>query len=623
MLKSVSFQLVSLVYLLLLAIVTWMKYRNSKKTLVNVIYQVLLFSTALVIIMDIITNIMMHDLTVYGDYVNYFGKAYLVTAIIWCMWLMIYVLKLNKELSYNSLWKMWQADYRVRLIMYISVVISIVTCIMPSEYIYNPETMSAYISGMALYFTFVVCFVYMGIMAIYIIANPHNINFKQRIPIFVFLLLGLLSIVIQWMNASLLLVSSVMAFVMLFIYFMMENPDLKIIDELEKEKEVVEESSKAKTDFLSNMSHDIRTPMNAIIGFAESLLMEDLNETQKDEVQNIYEAATTLLNIINNILDISRIESGKEEKKEAKYELRKVVMQLTSMVTGKLDPNVIKFNVNIDKDVPTFLIGDSLKLYQILMNLLSNAVKYTEKGHIDFTITSENVGNYAKLKFVVSDTGMGIKEEDFDKLFVKFSRIHNQENYKSIEGTGLGLVITKQLVLLLGGTITFESKYGVGTSFTVIIPQLICNDVEENIAISALKNPASVGNVHFDGSLYDILIVDDNNLNLKVAQRILSDYKFHITCISSGEECLERLQRGERYDLIFLDHMMPGIDGIETLHRIKQLQGVKIPPVVALTANAMVGMKELYLSEGFVGYISKPINREDLQVLLNNIFCQK
>ena len=623
MLRSVSFQLCSLVYLLLLIIVTWSKYRNSNKTLVNVIFQVMLSFTSLVIISDVITNVMMHNLDVYSSVIDYFGKEYLVLSIIWCMWLMIYVLKLNKELSYNSLWKMFKADYRVRWIIYITTVLSIVTCFLPSDYIYDAATLGVYQSGTALYFTFVVCFVYMGIMAIYIISNPHNINFKQRIPIFVFLLLGLISIVIQWMYASLLLVSSVMAFVMLFIYFMMENPDLKIIEEQKKEIEVVEESSKAKTDFLSNMSHDIRTPMNAIIGFSESLLMEELNEKQKDEVQNIYEAATTLLNIINNILDISRIESGKEEKKEAKYEIRKLVMQLTSMVTSKLDPNVIKFNVNIDKDVPTFLFGDSLKLYQILMNLLSNAVKYTEKGHIDFTITTENVGNYAKLKFVVSDTGMGIKEEDFDKLFVKFSRIHNQENYKSIEGTGLGLVITKQLVLLLGGTITFESKYGVGTAFTVIIPQLICNDVEENIAITALKNPASVGNVHFDGSLYDILIVDDNNLNLKVAERILSDYKFHITCISSGEECLARLQQGQKYDLIFLDHMMPGMDGIETLHKIKELQGIRIPPVVALTANAMVGMKELYLKEGFVGYISKPINRDDLQVLLNNIFCQK
>ncbi len=623
MLKTVSFQLCSLVYLLLLVIVTWMKYRTSNKTLVNVIYQSMLLFTSLVLILDIVTSIMALNIPYYGILVTIFGKIYLISSIFWCLWLMIYVLKLNKEVNYNSLWKMFKVDYRVRIALYISIVLAIIIGFLPTEFLFDKTMNVYYQSGAAVHFTFISCIIYMGILAIYTISNPHNINFKQRIPIFVFLLFGLISIVIQWRYSSVLLVSSVMAFVMLFIYFMMENPDLKIINELEKDKEEVEEASKAKTDFLSNMSHDIRTPMNAIIGFSESLLMEDLSQKQKDEVESIYEAATTLLSIINNILDVSRIESGKEEKKEGKYELRKLVMQLTSMVTSKLDPNVIKFNVNIDKDVPTFLIGDSLKLYQILMNLLSNAVKYTDKGHIDFTITSENVGNYAKLKFVVADTGIGIKESDFDKMFVKFSRIHNQENYKSIEGTGLGLVITKQLVLLLGGTIDFESKYGVGTSFTVVIPQYICNDVEENIAITTLKNPASVGNVHFDGSLYDILIVDDNALNLKVAQRILSDYKFHITCISSGEECLERVRRGERYDLIFLDHMMPGMDGIETLHKINELKGVKIPPMVALTANAMVGMKELYLKEGFIGYISKPINRDELQVLLNNIFCQK
>ena len=459
-------------------------------------------------------------------------------------------------------------------------------------------------------------------MAIYIIFNPKKISFVKRIPIFIFLLLALISIVIQWIFNSVLLVSSVMAFVMLFIYFTMENPDQRIINELEKDKEEVEEASKAKTDFLSNMSHDIRTPMNAIIGFSESLLMENLSENQKAEVQNIYDAATTLLMIINNILDVSRIESGKEEKNEKEYEFRKVIMQLTSVITAKIDTNKVKFNIQIDKNVPTHFIGDELKIYQILMNLLSNAAKYTEEGHIDFIVSSEIFDDTAKLKFIVADTGMGIKESDYDKMFVKFSRIHNQENYREIEGTGLGLVITKSLTELLGGTIDFTSEYGKGTTFTVVIPQKIYHGKLENSALK-MNNSANVSNVHFDGSLYDVLVVDDNNLNLKVAERILSDYKFHITLASSGEECIQKIKAGNRYDVIFLDHMMPVMDGIQTLKILKELEGVKIPPVIALTANAMVGMKEMYLNEGFDGYISKPINREELQDLLNNIFCRK
>jgi CheY-like chemotaxis protein len=257
------------------------------------------------------------------------------------------------------------------------------------------------------------------------------------------------------------------------------------------------------------------------------------------------------------------------------------------------------------------------------MNLLSNAVKYTNEGSIDFGVSADIFEDKATLKFIVKDTGIGIKKEDYDKIFVKFSRINNPENDHEIEGTGLGLVITKSLTELLGGTIDFESEYGVGTTFKVDIPQKIYFGAVQDSVSTINHGPLNVNNVHFDGSLYDVLIVDDNNLNLKVAERILSDYKFQITLASSGEEALEKIKNGARYDLIFLDHMMPGMDGIQTLKELKSLQGVKIPPVIALTANAMVGMKEMYLSEGFDGYISKPINREELQDLLNNTFCRK
>ena len=209
---------------------------------------------------------------------------------------------------------------------------------------------------------------------------------------------------------------------MVFFYFTIENPDQKIINELQEDKKEVEEASKAKTDFLSNMSHDIRTPMNAIIGFSESLLMENLSENQKSEVQNIYEAATTLLAIINNILDVSRIESGKEEKNEKPYEFKKVLMQLISVITAKIDNSKVKLNVQIDKTVPTHFIGDELKIYQILMNILSNAAKYTEVGHIDFTITSQVEGDTAKLKFVVAGSALQT-EHNLIYLFLSFSII--------------------------------------------------------------------------------------------------------------------------------------------------------------------------------------------------------
>lgn len=621
MIRCVDIQLCSVIYMLLLLAV--FIYKKKSRNLEGFLYQILLLLTTIILLLDITGNTATHYQDQVGIFLDIIGKAYLILNVVWCMWLMIYVTNLNAEDENITLRQLFKSSSSLKMHAAIVFVISIMICLLESIYVYEPDIVASYQSGAALYFTYVVSFVYMGIIAVYMIQNPKNVPFSKRVPIFVFIFLATLSIVLQWMFPTILLVSSVMAFVMLFMYFTMENPDLRIITELEKDKEVVEEASKAKTDFLSNMSHDIRTPMNAIIGFSESLLMEDLSEKQMGEVQNIYEAASTLLEIINNILDVSRIESGKEEKNEKKYELRKIVMQLTSVMTSKIDQSKVKFNIQIDKDVPSHFVGDELKVYQILMNLLSNAVKYTEEGHIDFSISSENIGELSKIKFVVSDTGIGIKESDYDKLFVKFSRIHNQENYRSIEGTGLGLVITKKLVELLGGTITFESEYGKGTSFTVILPQKIYQGEVESQVVKAVTGTPTVANVHFDGSLYDILVVDDNNLNLKVAERILSDYKFQITLASSGEEAIQKLKDGNRYDLIFLDHMMPIMDGIQTLHIIKTLEGVKIPPIVALTANAMVGMKEMYLNEGFDGYISKPINREELQVLLNNIFCKK
>ena len=620
MVKSVIVQIVSLGYLFLLIGVFSKKQKQKEKNLENSVYRVFLVITFIVLLLDGVSNYLLF-FPQYEKITLILLKSFIISTIIWCTWLIIYVTSLKKE-GTKTIKELLKNNAFYYILFVITLILCAVCIYLKHDAFVDTEKYISYQFGKDLYFSYIVNIIYIGILGIYLISKRKDIEFNKKVAVFTFIFLGLIAIILQWVFKDLSIVSSIMAFVMSLIYFTMENPDLKIITELEKDKEEANEASKAKTDFLSNMSHDIRTPMNAIIGFSESLLTEDLPQGQKNEVQSIYDAASTLLEIINNILDVSRIESGKEEKKEKTYEIRKVIMQLSSVITAKVDQNKINFNINISKEVPKFLIGDELKIYQILMNLLSNAVKYTDEGHIDFNITSENVGDMATLKFVVADTGIGIKESDYNKLFVKFSRIHNQENYKSIEGTGLGLVITKKLVELLGGTIEFTSKYKEGTTFIVTLPQKIDYSAIENEEVNT-QTKVSVGNVHFDGSLYDVLIVDDNILNLKVAERILSDYKFHITCLQSGEEAINKLKEGARYDLIFLDHMMPIMDGIQTLRTLKNMPDIKLPPVIALTANAMVGMKEFYLKEGFDGYISKPINREELQVLLNNIFCKR
>lgn len=618
MIRSCLLQILSLCYLLLLLSV--FNKKRKEKSLENKNFEIFSILTFMVLLFDGVKNYLLFFQDKYELLNIIVCKGFLVSTIIWSTWLIIYISSLKKE--FKTLKELFKSNAFYIILIIISLILCGVSIYLKPNYFVDIDKLIAYQNGRDLYFTYIVNIVYSGLLVIYMIYKKEKLDFSKKIIVFLFAFLSLIGIIISWVNPSVSINSSIMGLVIALIYFTMENPDLKIINELEKDKEEANEASKAKTDFLSNMSHDIRTPMNAIIGFSESLLTENMPINQKNEVQSIYDAASTLLGIINNILDVSRIESGKEEKKETTYEMRKIIMQLSSVITAKLDQNKVKLNINISSDVPKFMIGDELKIYQILMNILSNAAKYTDEGHIDFNITSENVGDMATVKFSVADTGIGIKESDYDKLFVKFSRIHNQENYNEVEGTGLGLVITKKLVELLGGTISFTSKYKVGTTFTVVLPQKIDFNAIEKEEVNT-QTKVSTTNVHFDGSLYDILIVDDNILNLKVAQRILSDYKFNITCLQSGAEAIEKIKGGARYDLIFLDHMMPLMDGIQTLKTLKNLEGVKVPPVIALTANAMVGMKEFYLKEGFDGYISKPINREELQVLLNNIFCKR
>ena len=406
---------------------------------------------------------------------------------------------------------------------------------------------------------------------------------------------------------------------MFFLYFNIENPDLFMIDELERINTDIDRSSKAKSDFLSNMSHEIRTPMNAIVGFSETLL----NSTSFDEksarsdIKNISDAGNNLLEIVNNILDISKIESGRETLELKEYSIGNVVKELSNIIESRLTDKPVKLIVDVDKRIPSKLYGDSTKLFQVLLNILTNSVKYTEVGKIRLSITGEAKGSLENLHIKISDTGYGIKQEDFDKLFEKFSRLENATQ-NEIEGTGLGLVITKKYVDLMGGKIWFESEYEVGTTFYVDLTQKIINSSEIGEFSEAINE---IGNDDIlDCSGYKVLIVDDNKLNLRVASRLLSKYHFDIDTVETAKECIYKVKAETHYDIIFLDHMMPEMDGIETLHILRKLDGYELPPIVALTANAITGMREMYLREGFDEYLSKPINIGELDRLINKYF---
>jgi len=370
-------------------------------------------------------------------------------------------------------------------------------------------------------------------------------------------------------------------------------------------KEALEEArvaNIAKSKFLSNMSHEIRTPMNAIIGMGEILSHEPLSGRQMGYVHDIIVSSKSLLDIINTILDFSKIESGKFELNYVDYSLRQLVDNVTSMFAYVAHDKGLKFIVKVQDDLPEYLYGDDLRLRQALTNICGNAIKFTEKGCVKLTIKASN----DKLLFTVEDTGMGIRKEDLPKLFNAFEQV-NKAKSRSVVGTGLGLSICKSFVEMMGGEIIVESEYGFGSAFTIILP--IVKGNAENIR----KTETAIKEHLISAPDAKILVTDDNEFNLKVASGLLNFMEIEPETADSGDKAIEFIKKND-YDIVFMDHMMPEKDGIETVHEIRKLGGkYKKLTIIALTANAVTGARKMFLENGFSDYISKPINADELQ----------
>ena len=415
----------------------------------------------------------------------------------------------------------------------------------------------------------------------------------------------------------------ILATITIFVfYFLLENPDLRLIEDTDELRNITERSSKAKSEFLSNMSHEIRSPMNAIIGFSETILDDNDFDSSKvlNDIIHIKSSSKTLLDIINNILDISKIETGSDTIENRNYSLRELIIDWTGIVETRLEGKSIKFLIDIDRNLPCKYYGDSTKLFQVVLNVLTNSVKYTEVGKIKMKLYGERVNNdIMKLKFSVSDTGFGIKKEDRDKVFQKFSRL-DQAKTNEIEGTGLGLALTKRYVELMGGKIDFTSEYMVGTTFNLEIPQKI---IDETPIGNIVNNIDDINKKELlDCTGLRVLVVDDDDLDLKVTKRLLNTYKLEVVTLNNPNDCIYKIKAGEHFDLIFVDHLMKEMDGIELLKVLKGLQGFDIPPVIMLTANALSGVREFYLKQGFDEYLSKPIDMNELDKIIK-VFLRK
>ena len=599
----VSFSICSFIFVLMFIIFYFSKERLN--TLDTKMYSCILVTNIIGIMIDVFGYFVFK---IYGSesFISILiSKFYLVYYFLWAYFFLLYifVISFREKTEY-----LLQKKFTKPSIILTSIIISLIVLIMPIQITYEDNV--AYSSGLSVNMVYGLCFIMVGIMLYCLLRNLKKISTKEYIPLLTFMVLSTFCMIIQKTYPEITLMLMCHSIVTSLMYFTIENPDVKMVKELEVAKNEAEKANHAKSEFLSSMSHELRTPLNAIVCFSELLeSKEGLDSESKDFAKDIVSASHNLLDLVNGVLDISKIEAGKMELINKEYNSQELFNSLSTMVIPRIGDKPIDFKTVIASDIPPVLKGDTGKLKQIILNLLTNAVKYTDKGFIKYRIECINdfKNNKTKLIITITDTGRGIKKEDIDRLFKKFERLEEDRN-TSIEGTGLGLAITEGLAELMGGRITVISDYGKGSTFKFVVIQEIVNvEVKEE-----KSNITSSDYNTFEGK--KALIVDDSKLNLKVAENVLKNFLVTTESVTSGLECLSCVN-SKKYDIIFMDIMMPNMSGVEVLRKLRE-NGVNTP-VIALTADAIEGQEEKYMSEGFDGYISKPINKEKLSYVLN------
>ena len=604
---SLVFTIYGLIFTTMLLITLIMKKR--KKTVRTKIYTMLVISSMLLAISEIATIMTYIKITTNELIFEINWKTRMTSIFIYVELMVWYLDILTNGERYQTLKDTILKSKKNLFTIIIFTTLMLVYIIFGNYYLNSIDEL-VYISGFvgnAVLAISIITSIYLLVVALKVRKEKKNI-FRCFTLIFILLMIFA---PIQILIPKISFMPFLTMFILYIIYHNVENPDIELLEEVTILKGNIDKSSNAKLDFLFNLSYDLINPMNVIVSLSDSL--SNIEKLDKESVINdttsIKYAGNTLLDSIDNILDISNDnQEGKLNLKE--YNVLELLNRMKTLAITRIGAKQIIFEMEIDDNINSKLKGDITKIQKVLMNVLTNAAKYTEIGKIRLIVTCSTEKDIQTLHIKITDTGCGIKDEDQLNIFTD-----------STETSGVGLALSKKYLDIMKGTIKVESVYGAGSSFMIDIPQqivgtrLISEDKKEEQQIKSLEI--------IDCSNYKALIVDDDNLDIKVTRRLLEKYKFNIEIMNSSLECIDRIKQEEEYDIIFMDHKMPDLDGMEAMKVIKGLEGYKIPKIVVLTANAVTGAKEFYKNEGFDDYISKPIDLGELDKIIKRNFKEK